>query len=118
MLYYANQSCGRERSEMLVALAKTILGLSGYRVIRAESVKDIRYCDFIPRGESVDITSLVFQPAGVDINFCCQGVGNDIQSGPYYCGDIATVVAHIDTGGTVGLCKKHVKACSTKLKAA
>ncbi len=62
--------------------------------------------DFIPDGgpiksiSNIRETSLFYR--------CCLVIGNDIQSGPLYCGDRATIIADTDNPGfLIAACKRH-----------
>lgn len=72
------------------------------------------FADYVPRGGKPltqdQIGKLVFRATlEHEIYHCGTQTGDDIQSGPYYCGDIADFVAPapVPGGGVVALCGKH-----------
>lgn len=69
-----------------------------------DEVQAMTHDDFIPGGKTADsITNVRDAPAG---NRCCANMGRDIQSGPFYCGEPATLMG--DTSdGSVFTCKRH-----------
>lgn len=90
----------------------------GARVVSPKMLELYKDGDFIPDGESIASKELIgkFRPTTpFDVYQCCHWVGSDIQSGPYYCGRIATQVV-----GTrdkhIGLCKKHAHRCGSNLR--
>ena len=63
--------------------------------------------DYIPGGKPVDVSSLVFHRTREhEVLLCGTRTGEDIQSGPYYCGAIADWMAAA-SGGVVAVCDKH-----------
>ena len=63
--------------------------------------------DFIPGGGPVDINTLRFRHTLSDeIYQCCKKTGNDPQSGPIYCGDVAEYIARTENG-LVACCERH-----------
>jgi hypothetical protein len=66
--------------------------------------------DYIPGGKALSrdqLGQLVFrETAESEIYHCGTRTGNDIQSGPYYCGAIADFVAPVP-GGIVAICDLH-----------
>ncbi len=66
--------------------------------------------DYVPGGKPVsDPQALSWRPTlESEIYHCGTRTGNDIQSGPYYCGTIADFVAEVPDG-TAAICKKHHK---------
>lgn len=66
--------------------------------------------DYIPGGKALtrdQIVQLVFrETTEIEIYHCGTRTGDDIQSGPYYCGDIADFVAPAP-GGVVAVCARH-----------
>lgn len=70
--------------------------------------------DYLPRGgralRQEEIRSLQFrETAEHEIYHCGCQTGDDIQSGPYYCGAIADFVANAPDGssGVVAVCGRH-----------
>jgi len=67
--------------------------------------------DYIPGGKALSsdqIEQLVFrETAEFEIYHCGTRTGEDIQSGPYYCGDIADFIARTSDGGVVAICGRH-----------
>lgn len=81
--------------------------LHGKMQTTKEDARGIREPDFIPGGRYVDIDILCFRRTGSSEIFrCCRQTDSDIQSGPFYCGDIAEYVAPTE-GGTVALCERY-----------
>ena len=82
--------------------------------------------DYIPRGPRISYEEwkkLKFRRAKPDeIHRCAMEVGNDIQSGPIYCGAIAEYVAFpagSEGMGVAALCKRHppkilIRDCDTE----
>lgn len=58
--------------------------------------------DYIPDGEALtrgQLGQLVFRATTeLEIYHCGRRVGNDLQSGPYYCGDVDDFVAPVPGG--------------------
>ena len=82
----------------------------------AQAVKPVVEPDFIPGGETVRRVDLLIEQAKNPAAFarlgglrCCAQTGEDIQSGPTYCGQPATVVGITAQDGlrTVGTCDDH-----------
>jgi hypothetical protein len=70
--------------------------------------------DYIPGGKPVDVRSLTFRRTrDHEVLLCGTRTGNDIQSGPYYCGAVADWVASIREG-TVAVCDRHGKQLNIK----
>lgn len=72
-----------------------------------EIAKSLQEKDFIPRGKPISRESLSFRRTTEnEVYRCCAHVGNDLQSGPMFCGKIAEFVAFTESGekGYVGLC--------------
>lgn len=72
--------------------------------------------DFIPNGDFESLENINFRHAGgFDLYQCCQQISEDMQSGPIYCGRLATIVV-----GTrkryIGLCKKCAKRPNKRLR--
>lgn len=83
-----------------------------------QAAKKLLEGNFVPSGESVDIDTLNFRRTTESEVFqCCQHTGRDPQSGPFYCGDIAELVAFVEKG-YVGICEQHGKGCSRHIKCA
>ncbi len=77
-------------------------GTQAERVI--DEVHSMVHDDFIPGGKRVtSATNLRPAPAG---NRCGIQTGNDIQSGPFYCGGTATLIGDTDDG-IVCACARH-----------
>ena len=58
--------------------------------------------DFIPGGKAVDVRDLTFRKTlEHEVFQCCARTGYDPQSGPFYCGDVAELVAEIEKDGIV-----------------
>ena len=75
-----------------------------------EEARQIRRGDYIPKGPSVDITTLRFRHTkSNEVYQCCKQTSRDPQSGPIYCGDIADYVAETKSG-YVALCGGHPPA--------
>ncbi len=92
---------------------------SGYRPLTKEVAERIRRGCFIPRGEEVVTDTLEFFSTGPhEVHFCSEWVSNDPQSGPIYCGDIASKIAFTVQGNVVGLCGRHEHRHGKHLKAA
>lgn len=65
--------------------------------------KQIGRGNFIPDGPSIDVTKLTFRRTAEHEVFPCSfTVGNDIQSGPLYCGDVAEFIATAEHSKTEG----------------
>ena len=64
--------------------------------------------DFIPGGKPVaDIRALTFRcTTEHEVLLCGTQTGDDIQSGPFYCGAIADWAA-VTADGTVAVCDRH-----------
>jgi hypothetical protein len=67
--------------------------------------------DYIPKGKALSrdqVARLVFrETTEFEIYHCGTRTGDDIQSGPYYCGAIADFVAPAPEGGIVAICGRH-----------
>jgi len=65
--------------------------------------------DYIPGGLPVDLIDCTDwrRTAKDEIRRCCCTLGDDIQSGPIFCGDIADFVATSPRGCLVALCETH-----------
>lgn len=89
----------------------------GAKVVTKDFVRKMEGgLDFIPRGEFVAIDSLEFRPTNnLELFQCCQQTGNDPQSGPYYCGKVAELVAG-NRNKYVGLCQRHAQGCADSLR--
>lgn len=79
-----------------------------------EVAKKLLKRDFIPGGEPVDIRTLKFRKTKEhEVYRCCAPTGHDPQSGPYYCGEVAELVAFIEKDGrivsVVGVCNRQHK---------
>lgn len=75
-------------------------------ILTKEMAREIRQGDYIPKGiiGRVDANKLSFRKTTEhEIHRCCQITGNDPQSGPIYCGEIAEFIA-FHNGGIVVLC--------------
>ncbi len=67
--------------------------------------------DYIPGGKQPvpEPRALPWRPTTeLEIHHCGVRTGDDIQSGPYYCGAIADFVATVPNG-LAAVCKKHHK---------
>jgi hypothetical protein len=64
--------------------------------------------DYIPGGKPVDPSRLIFRPTSNTgaVHLCGVRTGEDIQSGPYYCGKVADWFA-TTADGTVAICDRH-----------
>lgn len=77
-------------------------------MITKTEAKELLKRDFIPKGKPVNIKGLVFRHTDeLEVYPCCYRTGNDIQSGPYYCGQISDWITEVEDGGCVSLCEKH-----------
>ncbi len=66
--------------------------------------------DFVPRGKSANQARNVRPVGGLKLR-CCYPTGDDIQSGPIYCGDRATLVADCEhPGQLLAVCARHEEA--------
>lgn len=104
-----------------VGVAKALSDISGYQPLTKEVAQKIRRGNFIPRGDYISVDASEFrETSDFQIHFCCKEVGNDIQSGPLYCSDIAAYICFGGDGRVVGLCDTHFKKLRsrTTLKAA
>ena len=68
--------------------------------------------DYIPGGKPTDIRSLTFRRTHEhEVLLCGTRTGDDIQSGPYYCGAIAdwaaSVSESLSSTAVVAVCNKH-----------
>jgi len=65
--------------------------------------------DYIPNGKPADVSKLTFRPTleRGDLFLCGVQTGDDIQSGPYFCGKPADWVAVSEDGGTAAVCDRH-----------
>lgn len=91
----------------------------GYKPLTKEIATRIRRGDYIPLGNDLSVDSLAFFPTGEhEVYFCSQHTGHDVQSGPFYCGDVASHVAFGSNGEVICLCDRHMKKHSSTLKAA
>ena len=73
--------------------------------------------DYIPGGKSVAVSSLMFRRTYEhEVHLCGARTGNDIQSGPYYCGAIADWVAST-SDGLAAVCSKHGDRLNIKREA-
>lgn len=69
-----------------------------------DMVEDVTHDDFIPGGpECREARRLRVNPGG---HRCGVRIGEDVQSGPFYCGKAATLVADGE-GGVVAACGRH-----------
>lgn len=78
---------------------------------RGQCVKEVHEMikpDHTPGGPTAK-TAFNLRPAPAG-NRCGARTGYDMQSGPFYCGDPATLMADINNGGTVCTCKRHESA--------
>lgn len=67
-----------------------------------------RMRDYIPGGKPVDVLKLTFRPThDHEVHLCGTKTGDDIQSGPYYCGAVAEWVARTAEGHWVAVCDLH-----------
>ena len=76
-----------------------------------QTARELLKGDFIPDGKPVDIRGLKFRRTRDDeVLQCCMPTGYDPQSGPFYCGDIAELVAFVEEDGqvvgSVALCNR------------
>lgn len=75
-------------------------------ILTKTEAKKILQRDFIPGGGTVDVSKVKFQRTKEHEVFRCGcKVGNDSQSGPLYCGDIAEFVAPVEDG-IVAVCER------------
>lgn len=83
----------------------------GIPVVTKELLLQMKSLDFVPDGqETVRPETLKFRKTGECEFFqCCQMVGTDAQSGPFYCGQIAHAVVGTQEDGFIGLCKGHLE---------
>ena len=66
-----------------------------------------RMRDYIPKGKPVAVSSLTFRRMHEhELHLCGARTGNDIQSGPYYCGAIADWVSST-SDGLAAVCERH-----------
>ena len=85
-------------------LVDTGARLSGTREQAVEEVHRMVKDDHIPGGKTAsEVTRLRAAPPG---HRCGLRTGEDIQSGPFYCGEPASLMGNSD-GGTVYTCKGH-----------
>lgn len=90
----------------LTDIGAIALGVQTARLVAEvdEMIRD----DFIPGGgPALLATNLRTAPAGYR---CGVQTGNDIQSGPYYCGDPGTLIGDCDGDGIVCACARHESA--------
>lgn len=86
--------------------------------MRSRSIKEVERLtepDYIPRGDPVD-TCWNVRPAPAGER-CGVRTGEDIQSGPYYCGKPATVIGDTDVG-IVCACDHHAACLRRRAEAA
>ena len=77
-------------------------------MLTKSEAKALRHMDYIPNGKKVDIRKLHFRETEEhEVFFCAAQTGNDIQSGPIYCGDVADWISHTQDGGVACLCNRH-----------
>lgn len=70
-------------------------------------IKTLIESDFIPGGKCIDVSNLVFRKTNqTEILRCCKTVGEDVQSGPIYCGSIAEYTSQTDHG-RINFCERH-----------
>ena len=64
--------------------------------------------DYIPGGKRADLSKLTFRPTleRGDLFLCGAEIGEDDQSGPYFCGKPADWVA-VSPDGTAAVCDRH-----------
>jgi len=64
--------------------------------------------DYIPGGKRADISKLTFRPTPEhgDLFLCGAQTGDDIQSGPYFCGKPADWVS-VSPDGIAAVCDRH-----------
>jgi hypothetical protein len=64
--------------------------------------------DYIPGGKPVSNPQILqWRPTTeLEIHHCGVQTGDDLQSGPYYCGALADFVAEVPEG-TAAVCRKH-----------
>lgn len=88
--------------QRLIDIGAIVPGLQTERLV--DEVQTIIHDDYIPGGKTVNsATNLRDAPAG---KRCCFKIGEDLQSGPFYCGDPATLMGDT-SGGIVYTCEKH-----------
>lgn len=66
--------------------------------------------DYVPKGKPVRIKDLTFRKLKDDepVYQCCKPTAHDIQSGPIFCGKIASYIAFVSAeNGYVFLCENH-----------
>ncbi|MDD3498200.1 MAG: hypothetical protein PHH24_01685 [Candidatus Moranbacteria bacterium] len=73
--------------------------------------KELLRGDFVPNGYIINLDALEFRRTKDDeVYRCCESTGGyDPQSGPFYCGEIAEIVAFCENNGIpgyVGICEK------------
>lgn len=67
--------------------------------------------DFVPKDKPGALKDVwVFEKTDHPLHRCTAITGHDCQSGPYYCGEPATVVGRIRGGNDVLFCPKHFRA--------
>ena len=70
--------------------------------------------DYIPGGSTAKTASNL-RPASAG-NRCGVRTGNDVQSGPFYCGEPATLMADTTDNGIVCTCEHHESALKQIVK--
>lgn len=109
-------STGTSRHQNLV-LSDAVEPL-GLTILTQQIAKQIRHGDYIPKGGLIPEKTLRFELIPpTHVYRCCQQTGNDMQSGPYYCGEIATYAAAVP-GGHVALCDVHMQKRSETIRSA
>ena len=99
-----------------MSIRNIIAVMLGADVVSREWLEMYDGCDFIPDAPSSHIDDLRFrQTTYWEVFQCCEQVGDDIQSGPMYCGKIADLVVG-DRFKYIGLCSRHKNGCSERLK--
>lgn len=69
-----------------------------------------RMRDYIPGGKPVNVRSLIFRRTHEhEVLLCGTKTGNDLQSGPYYCGAVADWAVVTGDGGTAAVCDRHAE---------
>lgn len=82
-----------------------------------EVIEQILTGDYIPGGSRVKFSELRnLRDTDEPDHRCCQQTGNDIQSGPIYCGQPAVKVADCIDGSIVCVCKKHAPNLERRMR--
>lgn len=63
--------------------------------------------DYVPTGGPANNLSNLREPEAFEYYRCGAQTGDDIQSGPIYCGDRASLIANSSQGGIAAACERH-----------